>query len=69
MPKIIYFLSDMLRAFYWVLWLSIDIFVLFQIYYYYPLLWVGLLMLLIAIVTFYFEYKGYKKLIDILYKE
>jgi hypothetical protein len=67
MPKIMYFARELIRGFYWVLWLCVDIFVLFQIYYYYPILWVGLLMLTIAVVTTYFEYKGYKKLLEKLF--
>ncbi|MEM0160175.1 MAG: hypothetical protein QXV94_06195 [Thermoplasmata archaeon] len=67
MSKIMYFARELIRGFYWVLWLSVDIFVLFQIYYYYPVLWVGLLMLTIAIVTTYFEYRGYQKLLKKLF--
>lgn len=69
MPEIMYFLRELIRGFYWVLWISVDIFVLLQIYYYYPTLWIGLLMLIIALVTIYYEYKGYKKLIDKLYPD
>lgn len=64
----LYVFTDLIRGSYWLFWIAIDIFVLFQIYYDYRSLYVGMAMLAIFFVSSYFEFKLYMKLLDALEK-
>lgn len=58
----LYIFVDLIRGLYWLLWIAVDVFVLFQVYYYYPYLATGLAMLALFLISTYFEYKFYGKL-------
>lgn len=55
---------DAIRGFYWLFWLFIDVFVLFQIYYSYRYLWLGIVLLIVTGISTYLEFVLYRKIID-----
>lgn len=55
---------DAIRGFYWLFWLFIDVFVLFQIYYSYRYLWLGIVLLIATGISTYLEFVLYRKIID-----
>lgn len=60
----LYLLVDLIRGSYWVLWIAFDVLVLFQVYYYYRDLAVGVGLLAVFFASTYLEYKLYEKLVE-----
>jgi len=69
MPTKMYLFVDFIRGMYWILWIAVDVFFIFQIYYEYPVLYIGIIVFVAVVISTYFEYKLYLRLLNELEKK
>ncbi|MCL4447519.1 MAG: hypothetical protein M0Z77_02355 [Thermoplasmatales archaeon] len=63
MSKYSIYLKETISGLYWLLWLTFDVFVIYQVYYYYPSVWLGVTLLVMASATSYLEFLLYRRIL------